>query len=87
MNKKIMMAMLLCFVVPFVVPVSLQSYQAISFTTHCWNNGAGSGSGGFYQCDKNGCSWVENEDPLGEADQECDQPESISKAYILINEY
>lgn len=75
MNKRIIVALLLCLIAPFVVPISLQSYQTIGSTTHCWTSGAGSGNGGFYKCNKNGCDWMEDEDPLGEADQECDQPE------------
>ncbi len=73
MKKKKVIFLVLCLLVPFLIPNPVKSFQGMGANTLCWLSGAGSGTGGFYLCGENGCTWKEGEDPLGEADEECDQ--------------
>lgn len=75
--KKNIVFLAFCLVVPLLLPSPAKSFQSMGSTTLCWLSGTGGGTGGFYLCGEKGCTWKDNEDPLGEADEECDQSPQI----------
>lgn len=76
--RKYRIILAFCLFISFVWFLPLEAFQTVGGTfTHCYEEGKGSGDGGFYKCDESGCTWIESDDPKLSTIQECDQSQVI----------
>jgi len=55
--------------------LSVKEFGGEQYFTHCWKDYDDEGDGGLYYCpEESSRAWIDNVDPKGEADRECDSP-------------